>query len=285
MTSTVSSSALSLPSPQVMRSTSPSRVRNVSSPAPPSSASPAVSTSPLGPGWTSLRASAHSVSLPSPPYDRVHAEVGEDRVVAVAAVLDVVAGAAGHHGRCRSRRRRCRCRDRRRCGRASRRRSACRCPPPPKMRSKDVRSPVPLASPVTMSSPRPPLSQSLPCTPQMVSLPRPPKTRSLPGPPMRRRRRRRSRGCGRCRRCRRCVGGAACRAGARCPGRPGWSPRRRFRRAAASAAASADDGLANVHGGLVSSCRLAVPTRTPYDRRPRACAVALRDLSRSMRRS
>ena len=67
MTSTVSSSAVSLPSPQVMWSTSPSRVRKVSSPGPPSRASPLWSTSPLGPGWTSLRASAHRVSLPLPP--------------------------------------------------------------------------------------------------------------------------------------------------------------------------------------------------------------------------
>ena len=40
---------------------------SVSLPAPPSSVSPIWSTSPFGPGWTSLRASAHRVSLPSPP--------------------------------------------------------------------------------------------------------------------------------------------------------------------------------------------------------------------------
>ncbi len=67
ITSTVSSSATSYPSPQVIVSTSPSRVWNRSSPAPPSSVSPVVSTSPLGPGWTSLGESAQRSSLPSPP--------------------------------------------------------------------------------------------------------------------------------------------------------------------------------------------------------------------------
>src|SRR4051812_33207633 len=65
--STASRNATSLPSPQVMRSTSPSRVRNESLPAPPSSVSPTVSVSPFGPGCTSPRASAHRRSLPSPP--------------------------------------------------------------------------------------------------------------------------------------------------------------------------------------------------------------------------
>ena len=96
MTSTRSSSAVSLPAPQVMRSTSPSRVRNVSSPLPPSSVSPTWSTAPPGPGWTSPRARAHSVVVALAAARRVLAEVGKDRVVAGAAVLGVVAGAAGH---------------------------------------------------------------------------------------------------------------------------------------------------------------------------------------------
>ncbi len=57
-------------------------------------------------------------------------------------------------------------------------------PAPPKMRSNEVRSPVAFASPVIVSSPVPPLSQSLPCTPAMTSLPLLPKMRSLPVPPL-----------------------------------------------------------------------------------------------------
>ena len=229
MTSTVSSSAVSLPAPQVILSTSPSRVRKrVVAGAAVERVAGLVDLA-VGAGLDVAAGQRPQGVVAVAAVGRVVADVGEDRVVAVAAVLDVVAGAAVHAvvavlavggvvaGAA---------------GDAVARVAAvaaCRCPTPPKMRSKEVRSPVPLASPVTVSSPGPPLSQSLPCTPRMVSLPRPPKTRSLPGPPM-------SSSSppkpwmrslpplpSMCRR-------RASRAGARRLGRPGWSRRTRCRR-------------------------------------------------------
>ena len=180
ITSTMSSSALSLPGPQVILSTSPSRVRNVSSPLPPSSASPAVVDLAVGAGLDVAAGQRPQRVVAVLAVRRVLADVGEDRVVAEAAVLDVVAGAAVHAvvavlavGGVVARAAgdavarvaaapACRCPSRRRCGRTTSGRRCC-------WRRR-----------MTVSSPGPPLSQSLPCTPRMVSLPRPPKTRSLP---------------------------------------------------------------------------------------------------------
>ena len=87
---------MSLPAPQVMRSTSPSRVWNVSLPLPPSSVSPTWSTAPPGPGCHVAAGERPQVVVAVAALGDVLAEVGEDRVVAGAAVLHVVARAAGH---------------------------------------------------------------------------------------------------------------------------------------------------------------------------------------------
>ena len=169
---------MSSPAPQVMRSTSPSRVRKTSLPFPPSSVSPTWSPGPV----TSARAMAHSTSFAVAADRRVDAAVGEDDVVAGAAVLNVVALAAGHEivaavargvvvaGAAR-----------------------------------DAVAGVPAAQRVVALAaedavegghvaaagcvaddrvvPGPPTRTSLPWTPEIASLPNPPKTRSLPRPP------------------------------------------------------------------------------------------------------
>ena len=87
------------------------------------------------------------------------------------------------------------------------------------MRSNEVRSPAPFASPLIVSSPGWPWRRSLPWTPEMVSSP----VRRRRGRCRRRRsgdRRRRGRGCGRCRRCRRWGRRCSAGAGARCRALP-----------------------------------------------------------------
>ena len=186
MTSSGSRNARSLPGPQLTTSASPSRVRMRSLPS-----SPRTVSTP-GSGDVGLREREQHV-VAGAADGRVGAEVGEDQVVAVAAVLDVVALARRPAGRCRPRRRTCRCPGRRAArSRASppkswsspgppqtlvaavqvadlrrRRRAGCRCPRLPRMRSLPAR-------PLMVSSPSLPNRRSKPWRPTIVSLPRPP---------------------------------------------------------------------------------------------------------------